>query len=1327
MGAIQSRYRIRKFLGKGGIGEAFLAVDTHANDRLGVLKRVPANAFEKKIASLRREFEGLRQLCHPNITRVYDFGSDEDYVWFFEDYVDGSDIFQATHTANYNQVLSCFAQILRALHYLHQKDFLHGDLKAENIMVVKGAPLFQDDAVKLIDFGLMKHRRDIRPEGELSGSIHFMSPEMLQGKMYDQRADLYALGVCFYRILTGRLPFEHVGMENGKRRLDLLIEAQIRTVPVEPRHFRRDLPSGLNDLTMKLLRKLPEERQSSARDVLEALNVSEKENFFLRTRAERQEALDPSSLTKIRQQVFKLCAFAKMPLSEALLYRLFDRSPQELRSLLKSLEEEGWLQRSLLDGVYQYMSDPRKIQELSAKKVASLSADMLLNFLEETCRSGRQREARHCLEDFLGRSLRLSRGQKSRLWIAASLIYLETGDLVKAREACEKLMQFQYLTDVERGKILNRQGWIQYLQGNYRKALQVFDAAEACWKKGEGSEAILGQSAAANFQGMCWQALGDWKRAQESYRNALSILKEDDPLRPAVRMNLAIALQGGEAYAEAVYEYEQAVKESEGTTNHSLRARLLNNLANLYLFLGKLDRAGDCAHRSLKMAIEQGLAVVEGQDYLLLSVLSDRQGHPEECRQLLQKAAAILEEHGSVSERATVALHQAYDRLTCGDESATQGLVEKIRKDFASEGAILMQCDLLESKLIARRQPQDRTPGLLLLEKVLADCRKNHDKAHLWDVYFTMGEIYRREDPSRAQACFQKSMEALEELAQKIPQEYRNSFFRDRKREKILRELSSGEGATMEPIKQTGWVGMTLINRLLASEHHLAQLLETILDISIGLLEAERGFVLLLEKGQFRVTVSRNMDRQSLETSEKLHSTTIARRAASSGQTLLVTNAQADERFHEAESVIDLKLGAVLAVPLKAGTEVLGVIYVDNRMRIGCFDESRQKMLEAFADQASLALRNARQIEDIRRRESELEESKKQIESLNELLRQRLDVREHELAHVQKKYELQQSEIQLRYAYDRIIGRSAGIQEVLKTIDSVMDSDATVLLQGESGTGKELLAKALHYNGPRKQGPFVAENCSALSETLLESELFGHVKGSFTGAFQDREGLFAAADGGTIFLDEIGDMPLAMQAKLLRVLQERQIRPVGSKEYRKVNVRVVAATNRNLLKLVHEKKFREDLYYRINVIRVAVPPLRERVEDIPLLAEYFLKKYREETEQAVRLHPKARAALMAFDWPGNIRELSNEIQRACAMGAKVISPEVLSEKIQAQCHEARRTVSLDQHVVQAEKQRIVEALKKNNYSRNRTARDLDISRITLYKKMKAYGIAGLRC
>jgi transcriptional regulator with GAF, ATPase, and Fis domain len=299
------------------------------------------------------------------------------------------------------------------------------------------------------------------------------------------------------------------------------------------------------------------------------------------------------------------------------------------------------------------------------------------------------------------------------------------------------------------------------------------------------------------------------------------------------------------------------------------------------------------------------------------------------------------------------------------------------------------------------------------------------------------------------------------------------------------------------------------------------------------------------------------------------------------------------------------------------------------------------------------------------------------------------------------------------------------MKTLFHVIKIVARSNSTVLIQGESGTGKELIAKAIHQHSPRHDRPFVALDCGTLPETLLESELFGHVRGAFTGAISNKKGLFEEADGGTLLLDEIADTTPAFQSKLLRALQENEIRPVGNNHLIKINVRVIASTNRDLKKDVERGTFREDLYYRLAVVPIMVPPLNRRRDDIPLLVEHFLKKYCDQNGLEPKyISPNSLRLLMNYSWPGNVRELENVIERAVLMSSgSVVNPEVYAVETEEQenplpLHQATREVTEN-----VERQKITEALQKAEGNRSRAARLLGISRATLYEKLKTYNLA----
>jgi transcriptional regulator with PAS, ATPase and Fis domain len=323
-------------------------------------------------------------------------------------------------------------------------------------------------------------------------------------------------------------------------------------------------------------------------------------------------------------------------------------------------------------------------------------------------------------------------------------------------------------------------------------------------------------------------------------------------------------------------------------------------------------------------------------------------------------------------------------------------------------------------------------------------------------------------------------------------------------------------------------------------------------------------------------------------------------------------------------------------------------------------------------------------------------------------------------------------ELGSRYKYDNMIGKSKPMQTLYGLLDKIKGADSTVLIQGENGTGKELIAKAIHYNSNRKEKPFIIQNCSAFNDNLLESELFGHVKGSFTGAIRDKKGLFEMADKGTFFLDEIGDTSPTMQVKLLRVLQEGTFIPVGATESRRVDVRIVAATNRNLKEMVEAGTFREDLYYRLNVINIGVPSLRDRKEDIPFLAEFFLNKSQAGAPTGSTkkvLTKRALEKLYDYAWPGNVRELQNEMERLIVLAgpetkitADMLSPKILELGDKTKVQGARLHGKLKDALEDLEREMIREGLRRTGWNKSKLAKELGISRAGLIMKVEKYGL-----
>jgi transcriptional regulator with GAF, ATPase, and Fis domain len=413
-----------------------------------------------------------------------------------------------------------------------------------------------------------------------------------------------------------------------------------------------------------------------------------------------------------------------------------------------------------------------------------------------------------------------------------------------------------------------------------------------------------------------------------------------------------------------------------------------------------------------------------------------------------------------------------------------------------------------------------------------------------------------------------------------------------------------------------------------------------------------------------------------------------------------VLAADAKRDVGETASLMAAQIQSTLGVPLWQRDDILGVIQVDNRASSGMFKEPDLDVLAVLAQAASQAFAHARIIRRLR-----VAEERQRNENL--YLKKREQSRR----------------------FEGFVGDGAVMQQVIDQLRKVVDTRVTVLIEGETGTGKELVASALHYWSSRGDKLFVAQNCAALPENLLESELFGHKKGAFTGATEDKRGLFELAHQGTLLLDEVGEMPLSLQAKLLRVLQEGEVRPVGSNVTKRVDVRVVAATNRDLEKEVTEGRFREDLFYRLRVFPIRVPPLRERREDVAALCNHFLRKYASEFGRSVGgVSQQAMELLCAYEWPGNVRELENEVQRLVIQADEggFALPEHLSPKIRKAENVVGRVRpkkgTLKEMVEEVEKWILLEALKDHDGNKSATAKTLGITREGLHKKLRNFGL-----
>lgn len=484
------------------------------------------------------------------------------------------------------------------------------------------------------------------------------------------------------------------------------------------------------------------------------------------------------------------------------------------------------------------------------------------------------------------------------------------------------------------------------------------------------------------------------------------------------------------------------------------------------------------------------------------------------------------------------------------------------------------------------------------------------------------------------------------------------------------------------------------------------RVIQSIIIRARDILQAEVASVQLVdhEKRQLNFEFSTDLFQEQKEKISIPIGHGIAGYVAESGESLNIKDVNNDPRHY---GNVDKKTGfdtrSMICVPLKIEDKIIGTAQVLNKLGEPNFSSFDLDLMEGFAAQAAIAIHNANVFE-------ELQQARDLLGKENLFLKQ---------------------EVYHSYQFENIIGTSEKMEVLYKLVVKVMDTPTTILLQGETGTGKEVFARAIHYNSQRKDKKFIAIDCGALPEQLLESELFGHKKGAFTGATVDKKGLFEEADGGTIFLDEIGDVSPKLQLELLRVLQQSEIRRIGENMPRKISVRVISATHKNLKKEIEEGRFREDLFYRLKVVPIELPPLRERREDVSLLVDFFIKKYSKKIGKKVAgITVEAMNYLQRYDWPGNVRELEHEIERLITIsdeGGK-LTHEFLSEEITVNRKPStslffRDGQSLKDIVSEFEKRVIEEQLKKHDSNVTHLAKELGLTRQGLFLKMKKYNIS----
>jgi serine/threonine-protein kinase PknK len=872
--------------------------------------------------------------------------------------------------------------------------------------------------------------------------------------------------------------------------------------------------------------------------------------------------------------------------------------------------------------------------------------------------------------------------------------------------------------------------------------------------------------------------------AKKAYEESLSAAEEagDAGSVATTRLNLAgIAKTQGDV-AAALRHLEAAVDMGRRSGRVAALRQALLNLANLDLYLGRLARA----RVSLDALAAERAELAPQLSAQLLSLEAEHAQRSFDftaAERLCLEAALAYQAMGRSVDEAEARLERVLylagraghaggvDAGALGREIAH---AEILLGDGGAHRALLL---FARGKILALAG--DHPAARAALEEALEAARSSGQKDWVWRAFEARAQLEIEAGQTvKARKDREAALTILEEIAERLPRDLREVFWNDPRRRDVRaaadRDLATS--ATVHgpaaPAGEDRLARVLEINRAIAGELDLGRLLEKVTDHAIALLRAERGFVILRsglrhpgagaprgeepaapapdepepaasaggagdEGGSADLSIHASRDQHGDDPHARF-SQSIADQVLGSGEPVVTTSARDDARMAGYLSVHQLMLQSVACVPIRARAgPVIGALYLETRLRPALSFAAELPTLVALADQVAIAIETARLVGENARRAAELSVANAELEAARAELEDLLGHRTAQLQATRRDLRSARAVIRGHFGYEGLVGTSLSMRRVYALVDRVKDTDVPVLITGESGTGKEVVARAIHNAGPRGKMPFVGINCGAIPEHLLESELFGHVRGAFTGADRDRKGLFRDATLGTILLDEIGEMPPKMQAGLLRVLQEKVVRPVGATREEPVDTRVIAATHRDLSAMVAAGQFREDLYYRLHVIEVRVPPLRERLEDIPLLVDHFLgifaARYDSGGDERRERRSVSRAAqkhLGGFSWPGNVRQLENVLLNAWVLSDQpeldVDDFELPSGRVArpaAPAEEPARhaETSLDAHKA-GERERILAALARCNWNRVKAAQIVGLPRRTFYRRLKEYGI-----
>lgn len=956
----------------------------------------------------------------------------------------------------------------------------------------------------------------------------------------------------------------------------------------------------------------------------------------------------------------------------------------------------------------------------------------LVNFSLRTARHKRTRRILNSIRSRFGYSLRLASS-----WLD---FYYRTADFGKAETLSSKM--------VTRANLAGKNKWEGYFRikrAEFLIRLNRYDEAEPilskssafpddinlsgmkehffgllCFHKGRFSDALhIAQQAAQKRHsergasimnvGVFMARVGNLDEAEKWLRKAIHFFQRQNDLDRLCYAfnNIGVLLKQKGKIQKARQSYFRSLQLSRVQRNYNLTASALTNLGLTYEIEGRLKKALHYATQAIRIARRIGLrkelasALAQaGREYAFL-------GTYQKSISCLKEALKIHDELKATAEIALTseALGVSYSLSNHPKDALphlarARDLYKKAGADLDTKRIQLWTAfttqDISSILEIEKELPENSfelalfhyVVGSTLIKLIDADDLTIREHLHEAErIFRNIPSLYWLGKTLKCKADYYLKKDHFEKASNSLESAY-NIFSRLGARKELLSlnrlhsEMKTPSDLINKMAEGLPYKVLTMVREVL-SEGNPDRMISRILTSSLEFTDMERA-VLILAEDPPKIFKSATLDDSSVQEIYEISQSALEE-ASDSQKPYVRLNAVSDPYLKGKPSILASRIMSIVCLPLKAGDRFTGVLYLDSREGIETLAKTESVLLEIFASIIGMALNNSLVLEQ------SLEE--------NETLRASLNL----------------------VNFPEIIGKSDSIIKVLQTVQNLLPTDIAVLITGETGTGKELIARVLHFSGKRKNGPFLAVNCSALTKTLLESELFGHEKGSFTGAIQQKKGLFEQAKQGTLFLDEVGEMPPSMQAKLLRVLQEGEFRRVGGTETLRTDARVILATNRNLQEMIRHEKFREDLYYRIRGAQLHIPPLRERPQDIPLLASHFIKTAAAAARKKISgFTPEAMELMKKYGWPGNVRQLKNEVERVVAFAqTEWIKPDDLDAEIR----EFERAPAITKGTLkEREKKIILDALREHKWNILRTAKSLGLTRNGLYGKMKLHGI-----